>query len=42
MKKVPRQTDLHCELVTSLVIRGIQMGEMSNLRWLIGLVKYVM
>jgi hypothetical protein len=32
-------TDL-CEWVTSLLLRGIQMGEMSKLGWLIGLVKY--
>jgi hypothetical protein len=33
-------TDLPCELLTSLLIRGIQMGEMSKLGWLIGLVKH--
>jgi hypothetical protein len=32
--------DLICELVTSLLIRGIQMGEMSKSGWLIGLVKH--
>jgi hypothetical protein len=33
-------TDLPCELLTSLLLmRGIQMGEMSKLGWLIGLLK---
>jgi hypothetical protein len=39
MKNVPRDTDLLCELVTSLLIRGIQMEEMSKLGWLIRLVE---
>jgi hypothetical protein len=29
-----------CELVTSLLIRRIQMGEMSTLGWLMGLFKH--
>jgi hypothetical protein len=29
-----------CELVTSWLIRGIQMGEMSEMGWLIGLAKH--
>jgi hypothetical protein len=29
-----------CELVTSLLITGIHMGETSKLGWLIGLVKH--
>jgi hypothetical protein len=33
-------TNLPCELLTSLLIRGIQMGEISKLAWLIGLVKH--
>jgi hypothetical protein len=33
-------TDLLCELLTSSLIRGIQMGEMSEPGWLIGLVKH--
>jgi hypothetical protein len=33
-------TNLPCELLTSLLMRGIQMGEMSKLGWLIGLVKH--
>jgi hypothetical protein len=40
MKNLSRHTDL-CELVTSLLVRGIQMGEMSKLGSLIGLVKLV-
>jgi hypothetical protein len=32
--------DILCELVTSLLIRRIQMGRMSKLGWLIGLVLY--
>jgi hypothetical protein len=39
MKNLSHHTDLLCELVTSLLIRGIQMGEMSRLGWLIGLIK---
>jgi hypothetical protein len=33
-------TNLPFELLTSLLIRGIQMGEMSKMGWLIGLVKH--
>jgi hypothetical protein len=40
MKKLSRYTDLHLELVTSLLIRGIQMGEISKLVWLTGLVEH--
>jgi hypothetical protein len=40
MKNLSHYTDLLCELVTSLLIRGIQMGEMSELGWMIGLVKH--
>jgi hypothetical protein len=29
-----------CELETSLLMRGIQIGEMSKLGWLIGFVKH--
>jgi hypothetical protein len=38
MKNLSRHRDLLCELETSLLMRGIQMGEMSKLGWLIGLV----
>jgi hypothetical protein len=33
--------DLICELETSLLMRGIQIGEMFRLVWLIGVLKYV-
>jgi hypothetical protein len=39
MKDMSHHTDLLCELVTSMLIRGIQTGEISKLGWLIGLVK---
>jgi hypothetical protein len=39
MTNLSRLTDLY-ELVTSSLIRGIQMGEISRLGWLIGLVKH--
>jgi hypothetical protein len=39
-RNLSRNTDLLSELVTSLLIRGIQVGEMSKLGWLIGSVKY--
>jgi hypothetical protein len=39
MKHLLRHTDFLCELVTSLMIRGIQMGEMPKLGWLIELVE---
>jgi hypothetical protein len=34
-------TDLPCVLLTSLLIRGIQMGEISKLGWLIGLGRFL-
>jgi hypothetical protein len=40
MKNLSRHTDLLCELETSLLMTGIQIGEMSKLGWLIGLVKH--
>jgi hypothetical protein len=40
MKNLSHHANLLCELVTSLVTRGIQMGEMSKMGWLIGLVKH--
>jgi hypothetical protein len=40
MENLSRHTDLLCELVTSFLMRGIQIGEMSKLGWLIGLVKH--
>jgi hypothetical protein len=39
MKNLSRHIAV-CELVTSLLIKGIQMGGMSRLGWLIGLVKH--
>jgi hypothetical protein len=39
MKNLSLHTDLPRELETSLMLRGIQMGEMSKLGWLIGMVK---
>jgi hypothetical protein len=38
-RNLSHHTDL-CELVTALLIRGNQMGEISNLDWLIGWVKH--
>jgi hypothetical protein len=40
MKNLSYRIDLPCELVTSLMIKGSHMGEMSKLGWLIGLVKH--
>jgi hypothetical protein len=40
MKNVSHHTDLLCELVTSLLIRRIQMEYASKLGWLIGLVEH--
>jgi hypothetical protein len=40
MKNLSRHTDLLCELVTSLLRRVFQIGEMSKLDWPIGLVKH--
>jgi hypothetical protein len=37
MKNLLPRTDLLCVLETSLLMRGIQIGEMSKLGWLIGL-----
>jgi hypothetical protein len=42
MKNVSGHTDLCGELLTSLLMRGIQMGEISKLDWLMGLVKHVL
>jgi hypothetical protein len=41
MKNLSYHSDLLCDLVTLLLIRGIQKGEMSKLSWLIGSVKHV-
>jgi hypothetical protein len=41
MENLSQHTEL-CELGTSLLIREIQMGEISKLGWLIGLVKHAM
>jgi hypothetical protein len=40
MKKLSCHTDLFCKLETSLLMRRIQIGEMSKLGWMIGLVKH--
>jgi hypothetical protein len=39
MNNLPRHTAFY-ELVTSLLTRGIQMGDITKLRWLTGLVKH--
>jgi hypothetical protein len=36
MKNLSSHNDFLCELITSLLISGIQLGEMCNLGWLIG------
>jgi hypothetical protein len=41
MKNLSRHTDLLCELETSLLMKGIQIGEITKLGWPIGLVKHV-
>jgi hypothetical protein len=41
MNNMSYHTDLFYELVTSMLIRGIQMGEVSKLGWLIGLFEHV-
>jgi hypothetical protein len=40
MKNLSRYTDILCELETSLLMRGIYIGEMSKLVWPIGLVNW--
>jgi hypothetical protein len=40
MKNLSRYTDSLCELETSLLMRGLQIGEKSKLAYLIGLVKH--
>jgi hypothetical protein len=40
MKNLSRHTDILCALETSLLMRGIHIGEMSKLDWLIGLIKH--
>jgi hypothetical protein len=40
MKNLSRHTDLLCELEISLLMRGIQTGEVSKLGWLIRVVKH--
>jgi hypothetical protein len=40
MKNLIRHTDLLCELGPSLLMREIQIGEMSKLDWLTALVKH--
>jgi hypothetical protein len=39
-KNLSDHADLSCELLTSLLIRAIHMGEISELGWLIALVKH--
>jgi hypothetical protein len=41
MKNLSRHADLLCESETSLLMRGIQIGEMSKLGWLIALLKLI-
>jgi hypothetical protein len=41
MKNLSRYTYLLCELEASLLMRGIQIGKISKLGWLSGLVKHV-
>jgi hypothetical protein len=36
MKNLSHHTDQLCELVTSLLMGGIQLGDMSKLGWLLG------
>jgi hypothetical protein len=40
MKNLSCHTDLLCQLETLLVMKGLQIGEMSQLGCLIGLVKH--
>jgi hypothetical protein len=40
MKNLSHQTDIFYELVNSLLMRVIQMGEISKLGWLTGFVKH--
>jgi hypothetical protein len=40
MKNLSDHTNLPCELLTSLLIMGIQMEEILKLGWLMGLVKH--
>jgi hypothetical protein len=40
MKNLSDHADLLCELLTSMLMWGIQMGDISELGWLIGLVKH--
>jgi hypothetical protein len=42
MKNVSYRTDHLSEMATALLIRGVQMGEMSRRGWLFGLVKHAM
>jgi hypothetical protein len=41
MKNLSCHTDIFCELVTSLLIRGIQGEEMSKLGWLIKFCRFL-
>jgi hypothetical protein len=40
MMSLSRHTDFLCELLTSLLIRGMQIWEMSKLGWLIGIITH--
>jgi hypothetical protein len=40
MKNLSDHTDFHGELLTSLLMKGIQMGEICKLGWLVELVKH--
>jgi hypothetical protein len=41
-KRFKNYTDFHFDLLASWLIRGIHMGEISKLGWLMGLIKQVM
>jgi hypothetical protein len=40
LKNLSYHTDILCELVNSLLIKGIQMEELSEMCWLIGIIKH--
>jgi hypothetical protein len=40
-RNLSRHADLFCELEPSLLMKGVQIREISKLAWLIGLVKHV-
>jgi hypothetical protein len=42
MNNLSHCSNLLCKLLISLLIKGIQMGEMFKLGWMIGLVKHAL